>query len=130
MAQMLIWRRHTAKCPHRHKGREFLKCTCPLWADGYSNGKRAFRVSLKTREYARALKRAATLDELNAPVHEPIGKAIDAFMRHCADLEQSTRRKYQNVLDHLKEFCKVSNIEAVSEIRTEHLDAYRAGREL
>jgi integrase/recombinase XerC len=130
MSQMLIWRRHTAKCPHRDKGREFMKCSCPLWADGYSGGRRTLRVSLKTRDYTRALKRAAALDEPGAPVHEPIGKAIDAFMGHCADLQHSTRRKYKNALGHLKEFCKAADVEIVGEMSTEDLDAYRAGRKI
>ena len=47
---LTIWRRHTAECPHRKKGRNYLKCNCPIWADGYVNGKRTLRVSLKTRD--------------------------------------------------------------------------------
>jgi hypothetical protein len=39
-AMLTIWRRHTAECPHRDKGRNYLKCNCSIWADGYVNGKR------------------------------------------------------------------------------------------
>ena len=50
-AMLTIWRRHTATCPHRHKGRDFLKCDCPLWADGYVDGKRTLRQSLEDSRY-------------------------------------------------------------------------------
>jgi hypothetical protein len=100
---MLIWRRHTSACPHREKGREFLKCSCPLWADGYSNGRRTLRVSLKTREYARAIKRAAALD---AVVHKPLGEAIAAYLVNCQHLNENTQRKYRNRLKkQLLPFC-------------------------
>jgi hypothetical protein len=58
----LIWRRHAETCPHRAKGRAYLKCNCPLWADGYVNGNRKLRQSLETSDLARARKRAVTLE--------------------------------------------------------------------
>jgi hypothetical protein len=61
-AMLTIWRRHAESCPHRKKGRDYLKCNCPIWADGYMNGKRTLRESLKTRDMARARKRAAALE--------------------------------------------------------------------
>ena len=61
-AMLTIWHRHTASCTHRGKGREYLKCDCPLWADGYIDGKRTLRQSLKTRDMARARKRLVALE--------------------------------------------------------------------
>jgi integrase len=130
MPQMLIWRRHTPKCPHRRKGRDYLKCTCPLWADGYSSGKREYRLSLKTRDMSRGLKRAAELDAPGAPRFEPLKTAIDSFMEHCADLEGSTRRKYRNSLNLLTEFCAGQKIDTVSDVTIEGLESFRAGREI
>jgi integrase/recombinase XerC len=130
MPQMLIWRRHTAKCPHLHKGREFLKCSCPLWADGYSNGKRTYRVSLKTRDMSRGLKRAAELDAPGAPMFEPLKSAVKTFMDHCADLQGSTRRKYQNSLDQLVEFALGQKIDTVSDMTIDLLESFRAGRKI
>jgi len=126
MAHMLIFRRHTPECPHKAKGREHLKCSCPLWADGTLNGKRHLK-SLKTRDMARAVRRAADIESPNAPVLVPIQDAVKAFMEHCADLEESTRRKYRNTLSHLEEFA--AN-DAMSEITTERLDAFRGSRKL
>jgi hypothetical protein len=45
---LTIYRRHLKKCPHRHKGREWKKCACPLWVNGTLDG-REIRHSLNTR---------------------------------------------------------------------------------
>jgi integrase len=76
------------------------------------------------------VKRAAALDSPNAPVYERIGKAVEAFMEHCADLEDSTRRKYRNALNQLETFCVARRVDTVAELTTEDLDAFRAGRQL
>ena len=59
---LTIWRRHTKSCPYRTRGRNVLKCNCPLWADGYVGGKRVLRQSLGTRDMARARKKAVALE--------------------------------------------------------------------
>ena len=48
-----LWRRHESKCPHKRKGRSFIKCQCPIWCDGELFDKRV-RQSLDTRDWARA----------------------------------------------------------------------------
>ena len=131
-AMLTIWRRHTASCPHRDKGREYLKCDCPLWADGYIDGKSTLRQSLKTRDMARARKRAVALEDPDAPRYKPIPDATVAFEAHCVSdgLRDSTLRKYKNTLTHLKAFCVEKGLADVQEIAPDHIDAYRAGREL
>jgi integrase len=124
---LTIWRRHTENCPHREKGRVYLKCGCPLWADGYVNGKRTLRQSLGTRDMARARKKATALEDPDLPVYTPIGEAADAFLAH-ADVEQPTHRKYKNTLTKLKDFCSARHIDSVLEMKTELLDTFRAGR--
>jgi site-specific recombinase XerD len=131
MTEMRISRRHTASCPHREKGRDFLKCSCPLLADGYSNGRRTLRVSLKTRDYGRAVKRAAKLDEPNAPVLKPLDDAIAAYLVNCQHLNENTQRKYRNRLKkQLLPFCQSEGVNVVSEVTMETLDKFRAGRKL
>jgi integrase len=78
----------------------------------------------------RAVKRAAGLDAPDAPIQEPIGKAVEAFMERCADLEESTRRKYRNALNRLEVFCKARRMDTVAEFTTEDLDGFRANRKL
>src|SRR5215472_5228032 len=96
---LTIWRRHTAECPHGDKGRNYLKCNCPIWADGYINGKRTLRQSLKTRDMARARKRAADLEDPQIQ-HRTLEEAVAAFDAHCVSdgLKHSTLRKYRNTL--------------------------------
>lgn len=108
---LTIWRRHTEKCPNRAKGRAYLKCNCPLWADGYVNGARTLRQSLETRDLARARKKAAALEDPDAPVLKPLGDAVKSFMDQCAHLADSTRGKYQNALT-------TSNVTATPKMKT------------
>jgi len=131
-AMLTIWRRHTPQCPHRRKGREYLKCDCPLWADGYVNGKRTLRQSLKTCDMARARKKAVALESPDAGVFKPVPDAVKSFLEHCKSegLQDSTIRKYRNALDKLAEFCKTEEIDSLQELRAENLDQFRAGRGL
>ena len=129
---LTIWRRHTAICPHRPKGRAFLKCNCPLWADGYVNGARTLRQSLETRDLARARKKAVALESPEEGVFKPVTEAVKSFLEHCQSegLQFSTYRKYRNSLNHLETFCEERGIDAMRELSTDNLDAFRAGREL
>ncbi|MCU1337086.1 MAG: phage integrase family protein [Bryobacterales bacterium] len=122
-----LWRRHTATCPHRDKGREHDKCSCPWWCDGEIKGKRV-RQSLKTRDRQRAFRNADAIEN-GTPPSKTLKEAIAAFENHILPLEASTRRKYENVLDQLKTFCD-GKARDVDQITVEHLDAYRAARDI
>ncbi|HEY6343225.1 MAG TPA: tyrosine-type recombinase/integrase [Bryobacteraceae bacterium] len=125
---LTIWRRHSESCPHRDKGRDYLKCNCPLWADGYVNGERTLRQSLKTRDMARARKKAVALEDPRAPLRIPLTTAVDGFLGQCVDLQASTRRKYTNSLTKLTQFCDDRGVDAVADMTTETLDAFRLFR--
>src|SRR5580692_9728819 len=99
------WRNHLKDCTHRSKGRACVKCSCPVWADGTLNGRR-YRKSLDTRDWARAIRRMAELEDPKAPRLKPITEAAAAFEKHIASLEPSTQRKYRNVLKQLQAHCK------------------------
>ena len=131
-SMLTIWRRHTKACPHRTRGRDVLKCNCPLWADGYINGKRVLRQSLGTRDMTRGRKKAVALESPDASIFKPVREAIAAFLEHCESeaLRHSTVRKYRNTLNHLRAFCEARKIDSVDELTTDHLDAFRAGRAL
>lgn len=129
---LTIWRRHTKSCPHRTRGRNVLKCNCPLWADGYINGKRTLRQSLGTRDMARARKKAVTLEAPDDRLLKGIGEAVAAFLAHCKNegLKDSSISKYRNALEKLRDFCTATGVDFVSELKTEDLDAFRSGRNL
>ena len=99
-----LYRRHLKKCPHRAKGQHFTKCSCPIWCDGELNGKR-LRQSLKLRDWQRATKKLAELEDPNAPQVKPISDAVTGFQQHIRSLEPSTQRKYGNVLRQLLVYC-------------------------
>src|SRR4051812_5456320 len=95
------WRNHLQSCPHRAQGRAHVKCSCPVWADGTLNGRR-YRKSLDTRDWARAIRKMAELEDPKAPRLKPIAEAVVAFEQHILNLEFSTRRKYMNALRQLQ----------------------------
>jgi site-specific recombinase XerD len=110
----------------------FSQVQLSAWADGYIDGKRTLRQSLKTRDMARARKRAVALEDPDAPRYKPIAEAIAAFEAHCISdgLRDSTLRKYRNTLAHLATFCAAAGLVDIQEIAPDHLDAYRGGRGL
>jgi site-specific recombinase XerD len=127
---LTIWRRHTATCPHRSKGRNVLKCNCPLWGDGYINGRRVFRQSLGTRDIARARKKAVAMEASDEKVYKPVHEAVTAFLAHCTTegLQDTSIKKYRNALGKLAEFCEKEEIDSLDEVETEKLDRFRSGR--
>jgi site-specific recombinase XerD len=131
-AMLTIWRRHTATCANRKKGREYLKCGCPLWADGYVNGKRVLRQSLGTRDMARARKKAVALESDDNTIRKPVGEAVAAFLAHCTSegLKDTTVSKYRNALKKLADFCEAEQIDTLDEAGPEKLDLFRSGRSI
>ena len=125
---LTIWRRHTPKCPHRKKGRFHVKCNCPIWTDGELHGKR-YRRGLKTRDWGRAARKLGNLESPESLVLKPISEATAAWTAQL-EIEPSTKRKYQNTLRQLEDFCKRNDLDTVSELTIETLDRFRAGRGL
>jgi hypothetical protein len=58
---LVVHRRHEDSCPHQHKGREFRKCTCPLWID-WRVGRKRIQKSLGTRDWGVAQIQARTIE--------------------------------------------------------------------
>lgn len=133
-----LYRRHRAgknasgkpKCPHAAKGRAWTKCSCPIWVDGELNGNRNFRQSLKTRDWQRAIRKLAALEDPKATPPKPIVEAISAFEQQYSGRAAATRAKNEVTLRELKEYCKRVGLQDLSEITLEHLDRFRAGRKL
>jgi site-specific recombinase XerD len=131
-SMLTIWRRHTTQCPHRGKGRDYLKCNCPIWADGYVNGRRTLRVSLKTRDMARARKRAADLEDPKRQPMRTLVEAIAAFDANCVSngFKASSLRRYRNNLSQFRVYCDSHGIIDLAEIDTSTIDAFRAARKV
>src|SRR5215471_16402068 len=127
---LALYRRHLAACPHRDKGRQFTKCSCSIWVDGINERDGLpVRRSLETRDWQRAIRKLAALEDPRAPQVKSVEEAIAAFENHLS-IESSTRRKYRNVLRHLREHLERVGVEDVMQVIVERLDSYRASRKL
>lgn len=124
-----IWRRHQKDCPHRSKGRAWLKCQCPLWADGMIDGKRK-REPLKTRNLTEAGRKVAELEARLTEKRErkTVQAAIDAYVPHLS-IEASTFKKYSRWLDFMSEYLAAARIEFVDQVKLETLDGYKLARQ-
>ena len=60
-----LYGRHVRKFPHRTKGQNYTKCSCPIWCDGELNGER-YRRSVGLRDWNRAVKRIERWEEAGA----------------------------------------------------------------
>jgi len=134
MNVLSIYRRHTPQCPYRDQGRNWTRCSCPLWADGKLNGKR-YRRSLGTRDWRRAVRRLAQLEaDLAATepggLDKPLDEAITAFLAYSRDLAPGTQRNYSRALRYLKDAAKNRGLESVSELDAETIDRLRASRDI
>jgi site-specific recombinase XerD len=126
-----LYRRHLRKCPHRAKGQNYTKCSCPIWCDGEVAGKRR-RESLKTRDWARAVKRAEKLETgpEGTRIVVSVADAINSYLGDCRarNLADSTIGSYVKTLEHLSTFCTSKGIRAMDGIDLGALTDFRAGR--
>jgi site-specific recombinase XerD len=143
-----LWRRHEAKCPHKLKGRSWIKCPCPIWYDGEIDGKRVRR-SLETRDWARATRKLGAIEDPSInlrPCAQPgcynlveagtrceqhsrtVDRAITAFHDAHQDVSLSTKLNYRRVLRLLGEFTAARDIATMDRIDLETLNAFRASR--
>lgn len=127
---LILQRRHTAHCPDRHRGANYLKCRgrCPVWATGTIDGRR-IRQSLRTRDLQRAAQRlAALLASINQPPRKTVTEAVSAFLEAHKDRAPETRRKYARIIGFLAEHCRREGIEFLDELAPEHMDRYAQAR--
>jgi hypothetical protein len=73
-----LYRRHLKDCAHRAKGAAYTKCNCPVWCDGELNGKR-IRESLKLRDWHRAIRKLAAMEDPTAPRAQRGGPGMLTF---------------------------------------------------
>ena len=70
-----IYRRHADSCKDVIRGRVAFGCNCPIWGDGYIDGRRILRKSLKTRDASKANIRMARLVEAcSKALTEPLNR--------------------------------------------------------
>lgn len=133
---LTLYRRHLAKCDHRHEGRQYRRCRCPIWIQGTQEG-RPVRKSLDVTSWERAeeLKREI-MDGARepAPVIEipTISDAISKFLldaEHGRRLAKGTIKKYRVLLSQLKSYAADRGISDLSEITFNFACQFRASWE-
>jgi integrase len=100
-----------------------------VWVDGELHGKR-FRKSAGTRDWQRAIRKLAALEDPNAPRCKALAEATAAFEEHYQDRALATRAKITVTMRELRAYCEREGLSDLSEITLEHLDAFRTGRKL
>ena len=127
---LTLWRRHTPKCPHRSKGRDYLKCKCPIWTDGELHGQR-HRHTLKTRDWQRAARRILELEgerDSTPKPSKPVAEAIISFLSQNDKLQEATLRKHRHVTAFLCEFLRDNGVKNLRDVTIDVLGAYKAHR--
>ena len=115
------YRRHTQRCPHRHEGRKYRRCHCPIWVDGSLNGKEIRKsLDLKNWEKAQAFVRdweaQQSLPDDSGPVR--IEAATEDFLADAArrKLSKSTVRKYDLLFRELLAFVDNRGLRFLDEL--------------
>ena len=144
-----LYRRHTATCPHREKGRDYMKCSCPIWCFGEVDGK-PIRKTMKTRDWARAGRKLHEMEDpnhgLRACAHpgcealvehgrcsthsRDVPRAITAYHDAHQDAAEATKRHRRRTLEQFQEFVTKRGFAAVDQIDLETLNAFRLVREV
>lgn len=130
-----LFRRHSAKCPHKGQGRAWTKCSCPVWTEGVLNGKRVPK-SLRTRNWNVAVRKAAEwelIGEAVDPAARPsIAQACAAFLRdmEAQNLAHETQRKMKLLIRQLQEYCAAHELTSMSDLNLPRLRDFRAGWKL
>jgi site-specific recombinase XerD len=141
-----LWRRHLKTCPHRSKGRLFRKCGCPIWCDGEIDGKR-IRQSLDTRDWARATRRLAKLEDPSyglrqceqpgctelvqrgrCPRHTCTVSAAIASYHDRSDISDATKQSKKTTLAFFEDFLNGRRVVTVDQVSLENFSAFRSAR--
>lgn len=128
---LTLYRRHRKNCEHRGEGREYRRCTCPLWVEGLL-GRAYLRESLHLHDWTRAqgVIRAWETEggrgEAEAPV--TIVHAAAQFLRdaRARELKRPTLYKYRVLFRRLRGFAERRGLRFASELSLEELRAFRA----
>jgi len=123
------YRRHRPDCPHRKKGRRHSRCSCPIWIDGVSAGRRVNH-ALKTADWNLAGKRLMALEDPEAIADKPIDEAIEQFMTARRGLAPSSKRKYVAIFRIFSEFCDSIHRTVLGQLDVSDLDRYLLSRNI
>lgn len=125
-----LWRRHKQDCPHRFKGRRYLKCPCPIWIDWRIGGQR-IRKPIGLRDWQKAQQRAREWEAAGfaeAGNVLTIPEACTKFLEdaRARNLQESTLYKYQLLFRQLQGFVQEHGLVFVSDFNLDWTRKFRA----
>ena len=129
---LTTYRRHKKACSHRHEGRRYRRCKCPIWVDGFLGGKE-IRQSLDTGDWQKA---QDFIREWEAKGNEPkaaqepitIEAAADKFIAdaEAQKLKESTIYKYRFLFKQIAAFSQERGLRYLSELNLQTLGDFRS----
>jgi integrase/recombinase XerD len=129
---LTLYRRHRKDCKHRAEGRDWRRCRCPIWADGFLGG-RDIRQSLKENNWERATEtlqawegRGSVGDDPDAR-HIAIEQATKDFIAdaRARKLKESTIDRHRILFRQLEAFAAAEGMRYVEELDTPTLNRFR-----
>ena len=121
---------HSRRCPHKTKGRAYMRCGCPLWVDGLLEGKRRLK-SLKTRDQQEALIKVTALRGIGGgPKAKCVSDAIKAWDEHNVSkyVQINTLTVYRRLMRNFGGWCVAQGHDILFTITPENLDEFRKTR--
>src|SRR5215472_6357974 len=130
MAMLTTYKRHLKNCEHRSEGRKYRRCRCPIWVDGFLEG-REIRKSLDTANWEKAQDIVREMEATGSepkPVQEPltIQTAEDKFLADtkAQQLSEATVYKYGVLFKQLKAFAERRGLRFLIELDLPMLDDF------
>jgi len=128
------YRRHKASCKHSseydyqngsighgpqyRKGENYMKCKCPIWVDIMVQGKRV-RKSLNTFDEQEAARKVLEITAGGGQEDSTVKNAVGDFIedRKSNNLVDRTIGNYEDMLNHLVQFCETHSITLVRALK-------------
>jgi len=130
---LTLYRRHRRHCDHRAEGREYRRCRCPIWVDGFLGGQ-DIRKSLKVRDWEEAQRLVRDWEIKNEQTSDAVPSLLtihDAWQQFLNDakargLREPTLRKYKHLAQKMEQFGHDLGLRYVKEFDLEVLRKFRA----
>ncbi len=125
-----LWRRHIRTCPHRKKGRDYLKCHCPIWMDWRTDGAR-IRRPVGTRNWQVAQQKAREWEAkgfADGGKTTTIQEATEKFIEDAKarNLREATLYKYDLLFRQLRAFADQNGLVFISDFNIDWTRKFRA----
>jgi hypothetical protein len=127
---LTIYRRHVKGCAHKHEGRKYRRCRCPIWVDGFLNDVE-IREALNLRDWEKAQQRVREWEAAGSPTAEAdeatIEQACQAFENdaNARGLREPTLKKYRVVFKQLQAFAKTEGLRFIKQCELATLRKFR-----